>query len=71
MTNTHITEMTSIWEDVLGHMQITKPFCYRGLECLSFIIKGQILYLLSHILVSGFPAGSEGKESACNAEDPG
>ena len=52
-------------------MQITKPFGYMGLEYLSFIIKGQILYLLSHILISGFPGGSESKESACNTEDPG
>ena len=29
------------------------------------------LYWASHILCTGFPGGSYGKESACNARDPG
>ena len=26
---------------------------------------------MTHILIHGFPGGSDGKESACNAGDPG
>ena len=39
--------------------------------CCLYIPVWKLSILLSNTLIVGFPGGSDGKESACNAGDPG
>ena len=39
--------------------------------CAFLLIPMCVLYTCTYVSVKGFPGGSDGKESACNAGDPG